>query len=72
MALEYQRLKGRRFCRQVARLASFYRMGIIPGKSVKNPAVISASYCDHSPPHYIIYFYVINQTNLPGCKVLCS
>jgi len=26
----------KRFCRQMARLASFYAMGIIPGKSVKS------------------------------------
>lgn len=68
MALEYQRLKWRGFCRQMAKLASFYRMGIIPGKSVKNPAVISASYCRHHPPHYIIY----KPNKSKNCKVLCS
>lgn len=51
-----QSWKWREVCGQMAKLASFCRVGIIPGKSVKNPAVISAPHCQRPPPHSSLDF----------------
>lgn len=48
----------KRFCRQMARFASFYGMGIIPGKSVKSMQSFQVLNVITSSSLYV-YFYVI-------------